>query len=241
MPFACIFVPDFSVQAIVRAEPELRSLPVAVLEGKPPLEKIVAANQEACGKGICPGMTKLQAELCEIVILRDRSEWQESAAHSALFDCAQSFSPHIEHFAPHTVLLDLSGLEKLFGPSPKIALEIFHRASQMGLETNVAVASNLESALLAAHGFSGVTVLPPGKESEILGSLPVEVLFADKSHPDKAEELLRTLHRWGVRKFRQLAVLPEIELSERLGQAGLELQKKLVAWAIALLCSLILR
>jgi protein ImuB len=226
MPFACIFVPDFPVEAIVRAEPELRSRPVAVLEGKPPLEKVVAVNEEARHQGIYPGMTKLQAELCDSVTLRDRSKLQELAAHRALLDCAQSFSPRVEDVAPDTLLLDLSGLEKLFGSSPKIAREISHRASEMGLETNVAVASTLEAALLAAHGFSGVTVVPEGKESEILGSLPAEVLFADETDSENAEEFLETLQRWGIRKFRDLAALPEVELSERLGQRGLELQKK---------------
>ena len=226
MPFACIFVPDFPVEAIVRAEPELRSRRAAVLEGKPPLEKVLAANEEARNAGVCPGMTKLQAELCDRVTLRDRSELQESAAHRALLDCAQSFSPRVEDVAPDTLLLDLSGLGKLFGSSPTIAREIYRRALEMGLETNVAVASTLEAALLAAHGFSGVTVVPEGKESEILGSLPAEVLFADEADSENAEGFLETLHRWGIRKFRDLAALPEVELSERLGQRGLELQKK---------------
>jgi protein ImuB len=231
MPFACIFVPDFPVQAIVRAEPELRFHPVAVLEGKPPLDKVVAANEEARHAGVCPGMTKLQAELCGTVTLRDRSELQESAAHRALLDCAQSFSPRVEDVAPDTLLLDLFGLEKLFGSSPKIAREISYRASEMGLETNVAVASTLEAALFAAHGFSGVTVVPEGKESEILGGLPVEVLFADDADSEDAEEFLETLQRWGIRKFRDLAALPEVELSERLGQRGLELQRK--TWGVS--------
>jgi protein ImuB len=226
MPFACIFVPDFPVEAIVRSEPELRSHAVAVLEGNPPLEKVVAANEEARNEGIYPGMTKLQAELCDSVTLRDRSELQESAAHRALLDCAQSFSPRVEDVAPDTLLLDLSGLKKLFGSSPKIAREISHRASDMGLETNVAVASTLEAVLLAAHGFSGVTVVPEGKESETLGSLLVEVLFAGETDPENAKEFLETLQRWGIRKFRDLAVLPKVELSERFGQRGLELQKK---------------
>jgi len=34
--FACIFIPDFSVQAIIRFEPELRARPVAVLTGPYP-------------------------------------------------------------------------------------------------------------------------------------------------------------------------------------------------------------
>ena len=37
--------------------------------------------------------------------------------------------------------------------------------------------------------------------------------------------LLETLDRWGVRNLRALAALPEIALSERLGQEGLRLQQ----------------
>ncbi|MCU1270310.1 MAG: hypothetical protein JWN74_1604 [Acidobacteriaceae bacterium] len=226
MPFACIYVPDFPVEAILRAEPDLRSKAVAVVEGKPLLEKILEGNENARRAGISAGMTKLQVELCDEVILRDRSELQESAAHQALLDCAQSFSPRVEDFAPDTLLLDLSGLDKLFGPLPKIAREISRHATEIGMETNVAVASTLESALLAAHGFAGVTVVPDGKEAEFLGGLPVEVLFAGDADSKNSEEFLGTFRRWGVRKFRDLAALPEIALTERLGQDGLDLQRK---------------
>jgi protein ImuB len=226
MPFGCIFVPDFPVEALLRAEPELRSQAVAVLEGKPPLEKISAVNEQARRAGIWPGMTKLQVEGCEGVVLRDRSAIQESTAHQALLDCAQFFSPRVEDAAPDTLLLDLSGLDKLFGTLPKIAREIYCRASDMGLEVNIAVASTLEAARLAAHGFSGVTLVPDGKETEFLCGLPVEVLFADDAGSEDREELLEIFRRWGVPKFRDLTALPEVALSERLGQRGLELQRK---------------
>ncbi len=226
MPFACIFVPDFPVEAILRAEPELRSQAVAVLEGKPPLQTILAGNEKVRRAGISPGMTKLQVEGCANIALRERSELQESAAHQALLDCAQSFSPRVEDVAPHTLLLDLSGLNQLFGSLPKIARKISHRASAIGLETNVAMAFTLEAALLAAHGFSGVTVVPEGRESEVLASLPVAVLFADEIDLAGTEELLQTFNRWGIRKFRDLTALPAAALSERLGQRGLELQRK---------------
>jgi len=226
MPFACIFVPDSPVEAIVRAEPNLRSQAVAVLEGKPPLQKICALNEEARQAGISAGMSKLQAEVCDVITLRERSELQESSAHQALLDCAQSFSPRVQECAHDTLLLDVSGLEKLIGPPAKIGCEIFRRACAMGLEVNVAVACTIEAAQIAAHGFSGVTIVPEGKEPELLGSLPVEVLFYDEPHSDVAEELLETLHRWGIRKLCELTVLPEVALSERLGQRGLELQRK---------------
>ena len=226
MPFACIFVPDFPVEAILRAEPDLRSRAVAVLAGKPPLQTILAVNEEARHAGILSGMTKLQVEGCAEIALRERSELQESASHQALLDCAQSFSPRVEDVAPDTLLLDLSGLGRLFGSLPKIAREISQRASQMGLEANVAVAFTLEAALLAAHGFSSVTVVPEGKESEILGSLPIAILFTNEIDSEDTEDFLQTFSRWGIRKFRDLIALPAAALSERLGQRGLELQQK---------------
>jgi len=78
-------------------------------------------------------------------------------------------------------------------------------------------------------------VIPPGKESESLGALPVDVLFAKgdegkggkkKENAQKeSERLLATLERWGVRNLHALAALPEVALSERLGQQGPHLQQ----------------
>jgi nucleotidyltransferase/DNA polymerase involved in DNA repair len=228
MSFACIFVPDFPVEAILRAEPELRPQAVAVLEGKPPLEKVFAVNEKARRAGIDPGMTKIQVEAYTDLVLRARSLRQETTAHAALLDCAQSFSPVVEETGGDIILFDLTGLESLFGPPQKMARAVARRASDLGLEVNVAVASNPDAAMISARGFAGVTVLEPGKEAERLGTLAIEVLFGGLSRIDQekeSEQLLETLERWGVRNLRTLAALPEIALAERLGQKGVHLQK----------------
>ncbi len=223
MPFACIFVPDFPVEALLRHEPELRAQAVAVLEGKPPLQKVFAVNAEARRAGVELGMTKSQLEACSGIALRIRSPLQEEAAHAALLDCAQSFSPQIEDAGYDTILLDLAGLESLFGPVANIAHALRQRASALGLEVHVAAASNPDTAVLAARGFSGVTVIPEGKEAEQLRSLPLEVLFAELSDSDY--KLLETFRRWGIGNLHGLAALPDIALSERLGQEGVRLQQ----------------
>jgi protein ImuB len=249
MPFACIYVPNFPVAAALRAEPELQARPVAILEGKAPLEKIIAVNEKAGACGITPGITKAQGELCAELALRSRSALQESAAHAALLDCAQSFSPCVEDSAPDTVFLDLAGMESLLGSLPEISRAISNRAAALGLHANVAIASNPDAALLAARGLCGagtcgagtpfdklragtarvgITLIPVGKEAEQLGPLPVEVLFADGLAGDEkkeADRLLETLDRWGIRNLRALAALPQVALSERLGQEGLRLQR----------------
>jgi protein ImuB len=228
MPFACIFVPDFPAEAILRAEPELRSQAVAVLEGKPPLEKVFAINEKARRLGIEPGMTKIQVEPWTDLTLRPRSLLQETSAHAALLDCAQSFSPRVEDTAPDTVILDLSGLESLFGSLPKIARDIARRTFDLGLEANVATAFNPDTARFAARGFAGVTVVPEGKEAERLGNLPLDVLFPELTAANPSEEdarILETFDLWGVHNLRALCALPEVALSERLGQTGPRLQQ----------------
>jgi protein ImuB len=233
MPFACIYVPNFPVAAALRCEPELRTCAVGILEGKPPLETILAVNEKAAGMGIALGMTKAQAELCAELALRPRSALQESAAHAALLDCAQSFSPCVEDTACDTALLDLAGMESLLGSLPEISRAIYSRAVVLGLEANVAVASNPDAAVLAARGFSGITVIPAGKEAEQLGLLSTKVLFGkgctkqqiEGDEKKAAARLLETLDRWGIRDLCGLAALPEISLSERLGQEGLRLQQ----------------
>jgi protein ImuB len=254
MPFACIYVPNFPVAAVLRAEPELRMRAVAILAGKPPLETILAVNDQGRRLGIAPDMTKPQAELCPELALRPHSPLQNSAAHAALLDCAQSFSPCVEDAACDTALLDLTGMESLLGPLPAIACGLRAQAAALGLEAHVAVASNPDTALLAARGLcgagtpfdklragfarAGVTIIPHGKEAEHLGSLPLKVLFADQCAGEEQNEaahlletrlleirMLETLDRWGIRTLQALAALPEVALSERLGQPGLRLQQ----------------
>src|ERR1017187_7017381 len=140
--FACIFSPDFSVQAIIRFEPDLRTRSVAVLTGRPPLERVFALNERARQLGVELGATKSQLEAWENLVLRARSESHEKSAHAALLDCAQSFSPEVEDTAADTALLNLAGLEPLLGPLPKNARNLAQRISEMGLEANIAIATN---------------------------------------------------------------------------------------------------
>jgi protein ImuB len=224
--FACIFIPDFPAQAIIRLEPELRLCAVVVLAGRTPLEKVVAVNENARQMEVEPGTSKSQLEAWENLVLRTRSESHEKSAHAALLDCAQSFSPEVEDTAPDVVLLDLAGLESLLGPLPKIARDLAQRVSQMGLQANIAVAANPDTALLAARGFCGVSLIPQGCEEERLGDLSVDVLLESfSSDAQEAARWVETFDRWGIRKLRSLAALPSVPLSERLGQQGIRLQK----------------
>ena len=218
MPFACIHVPNFILQAALRVEPGLRSRPAGIVDGTPPLVTVIAKNKNAGLLGLEIGMTKSQAEQISGVQLRRRSIAQETAAHAALMDLALSFSPRIEEAAADTIVLDLEGLAQLFVSFENLAVRLAARAKKFGLSVQVATGSNPEVAQLAARGFSGVTVLSPEEESERLGQLPIAAL-------NPSEEIRDTLERWGVRTCKALAALPSAQLSERLGQEGIRLQE----------------
>src|SRR2546428_1141890 len=137
---------------------------------------------------------------------------------AALFDYASAFSPRVENTMPGTVVLDLEGLERLFGSYSEIAEKVAEQVRAGGLQANIAVASNPDAAVCAARGFSGITVLARGTEARRLRDLPLDVL-------SPSPEILETLDRWGIHSFGAFAKLPAVQVSERLGQEGVRLHK----------------
>ena len=210
MGFACVYIADFLVQAVVRGQRALGDGALALLSGAPPLWSVVAANAAAFEAGIQLGMTKAQVAQFGHVQICLRSEAQEKAAHAALLDAAWSVSPRVEDTAPDTVVLDLEGLAGLFGADENIAQELARRVAAIGLAARVAVAAKIEVAIHAARGFAGITIIPAGEARRRLGALPVGVLTTEA-------ETLDILERWGVETLEALAALPVLQLSERLG------------------------
>jgi protein ImuB len=240
--FLCAHIPDFPVEALARIEPDLRAHAVAVVEGAPPVVTVVATNDAARKVGVEPGISELQVRErlrlgCDAKRwqIRQRSLDREKTAQAALLDCAGAFSPRVEVTTSDTVIADIAGLEPLFGMPATIARNLARRAGDAGLEVHVAVAANPDTAVHAARGYSGITIIPAGSEAERLGTLPLEVLMAPQygwtsRKREKKETVTRelelemadTLDRWGIRNLRGLAALPEIAVVERLGQAGLQ-------------------
>ena len=87
----------------------------------------------------------------------------------------------------------------------------------MGLDTNVAIAPNAETALIVARNFPGITIIPEDAE-EALAALDIENL-------PLTPELWQTLEAWGIRTFRDFSRLPDTGLAARLGRDGVYLQQ----------------
>ncbi|HEY1759669.1 MAG TPA: hypothetical protein VGG72_30125 [Bryobacteraceae bacterium] len=143
--------------------------------------------------------------------------------HGDLFALASSFSPSVERTSPGTVVFSIAGLGRLIGTPHQIAAEIGRCGASLGMQArgiqaNLAMANNPDTAVLIATNKPGVTIVPPGKEADFLGHLPIEVL-------NTSPQLLETFERWGIRTLAALAELPEIGLAERFGEAGVYLRR----------------
>lgn len=214
--FAAVHIPDFSVQAVLRQEPELSGRAFALVEGTPPLVHVVAMSEAARRAGVGLGMPKSAAAQFAGLEIRSRSLAFEKSAHAALLDLGWSISPRIEDSAADLIVADVEGLDTLLGDAHAIARQFLTRGKACGLSLHVAIAETIEAAVVAARGFSGIRVIPAGEEAAQLSPLPVSVLAPS---PESAA----TLERWGIRTCGALAALPVLELSERLGQEGVRL------------------
>ncbi len=213
---ACLVVPDFSLAALVRANPSLAGAPLAISDSLAPHSELLTVSASARGFGVRPGMTLAQARsIVPNLVAMNRSLAAERSAIGALSDAAESLSPLVEPAGAGCVYLGLAGLGRLHGSEEEIAAELCRRVDRLGMEAAAGVAANKEIAHLAAR-CGGMRVIAPGREREFLDWLPLDVLGLD-------DGLETTLARWGLRRLGDLARLDSGALGSRLGRRGVEL------------------
>jgi protein ImuB len=163
----------------------------------------------------------------------------EGSSPEALLAVAQEFSPRVDSGSdPREVVLDLSGLTRLFGDARTIAEELRRTAADRGLQVRVAIAGTRTAARLMVRYRVGMTVIEPGSEAEALAQLPLALLDTIASDvnsqvptpnsqplPTPDSQLGIVLKRWGLRTLGELAALPSDDLAARLGQDGVRWQR----------------
>jgi protein ImuB len=102
---------------------------------------------------------------------------------AALVDVARAFTPRFEQYGAASghavVLLDASGLSRLFGSAQELGEHLRDALSKLSPGDSlprVAIASTQTAATLLALGSPGLTVVMPGKEAIALAPLSVGVL-----------------------------------------------------------------
>jgi protein ImuB len=143
---------------------------------------------------------------------------------------ARDFSPRLERHGSTSVGLDVGGLGRLLGDPETIGRELQRAAAACGPHMRMAIAHTQTAARLLAIGNPRL-VVAPGDPASAVAPLPLDtlrVLVEDDAAlrlAALAQSRLDTFRRWGLTTLGELAALPAADLSERMGQHGLMLQR----------------
>ena len=132
-------------------------------------------------------------------------------------DLAREFTPRVEGLGS-TALLDLHGLGRVWESPGRLGQALLDSGRTRGLDVQAALAWTRVAALLAARGCAGLTIVPAGREPEVLAPLSLDLLSLDPERRD-------LFRRWGLVTLGDLAALPAVGLAERLGPDGPRLRR----------------
>lgn len=127
------------------------------------------------------------------------------------------------------VLLDVGGLERLFGSPTGIAAALLRRAERVGLAGAVGIADGRATARIAAGvaAQSGAAiVVPPGGDAAWLAPLELAVLARACDPEDRTSgrhgwaATVESLARLGVTRCGELAAMPVEQVASRLGKTA---------------------
>ena len=216
--YACLHAAEFPAQALLRLRSDLKTQPVAVLDGPVHDMCVCAFNRLAGQRGVAHGLGRVEAESIAGLQLLARSQPVEQAARAVLLEVAAQFSPRIEEVSAVnscSFVLDVSGCELLFGPPDQMTVRMREAMVAAGFRVSIAISGNFHVARIKAATGRGIAIVPAGEETASLTNLPLSAL-------DLAENPRETFAVWGIRTLGELAALPEVELVTRLSAEARE-------------------
>src|SRR5207302_8340230 len=228
---ACCWIPLFPLRCETARQPELASLPVALV-GPDDTRRVWQVSPLARHAGVKPGMTVSQAiGLCPALKLCEPDPVHYDAQFSRLLAALGQVSPVIEPAELGRAYVGTDGLEGLYGSQASIIEEMQLRIVDCGLRIgNSRVESairNPQSEVRMGWGIGkfvswvaasratpgGAVIVRSGEEGRFLAAQPLAVLPLD---PDT----YRRLRQLDVRTLGALAALPEEAVVSQFGRAG---------------------
>lgn len=160
---ACVDLPAFPLQLLLRAHPEWRDDPVVVVDDDRALGVVQWANRAARAQRIVPGLRFAQARsLAARVHAAVVPEPERRSALAEVHGVLLGLSPHVEPSREHPGVfwLDPNGLERLHESVPLWAERVRAAVDARGFTSAVAVGWHPFRALAVARHGPGVRVLP---------------------------------------------------------------------------------
>ena len=176
---------------------------------------MTACCERSVSAGVYPGMWLAGARALLAGRHRLHAEPEnpshDRAALQGLSTWTLQFSPIVIESPPDGLLLEGSGLSRLFGSERKWMHEVVNAIRGLGIHVHAAVADTIGCAYaMARHATTDLAVVSSGREQEALSPLPIESL---RVASDTAQALLEI----GIDKVKHLFTIPRQELARRFG------------------------
>ncbi len=219
---ACVDLPAWPLQLLLRGHPDWRGRPAAVVAEDSPQAPLLWVNEPARRQGVLPGLRYAAAlSLAHDLAAGTVSDRELAAAGARLHRHLLHASPRVEaaRHEPGVFWLDARGLERLHGSVAAWAERLYRGLERAGLIASVAVGWSRFGSYGLARTRRGVTVAPDARrELDALRRVPLARLQLDPRLRDP-------LDRLGVRTVGALCDLPAAGVGARFGAAAAELHR----------------
>jgi len=219
---ACVDLPAWPLQLLLRRHPDWREGPAAVVAEDSPQAPLVWVNGAARRRGVLPGLRYAAAlSLAHDLRAGTVAARELAAAGERLHRHLRRYSPRVEAAGhePGVFWLDARGLARLYGSLDAWAERLHRSLVRADLVASVAVGCTRFGSYGLARTRGGVTlVATPSDELGALRRVPLSRLQLDPRLRDH-------LARLGVRTVGDLCDLPEPGVSARFGAAAVALHR----------------
>jgi protein ImuB len=177
----------------------------------------VGSRREVVAVGDVPGVRVGQAlsdaqAIAPGVLAVEADPAADAAFRERLALWAMRFTPLVAVAGEDALVLDVTGVEHLFGGEAALLRRVVEKLARLGVTAQGVVAGAPGTALaLARAGVTGL-VVRPGEEAEAVAELPLSVLPV-------TPEVVTSLSRMGLRRIGELRAQPRGPLARRFGAA----------------------
>ena len=214
VPLACVDLPAFPLQLLLRRHPEWTALPVVVVAEDKPQGLILWVNEKARGFGVLPGLRYAAAfALAKGLRAGEVAPAEIKKAITSLSHRLMRFTPEVEPSAdePGVFWLNGMGLKLLYPSANKWARALHEDIAREKFEVSVAAGFTRFGTYAVARTKKGITVFNnAAEERRTVEEVPLNRLDIDPDFRD-------TLFKLGIRSVGALLSLPPAGLRERFG------------------------
>ncbi|MGZ8489879.1 MAG: Y-family DNA polymerase [Candidatus Binatia bacterium] len=219
---ACVDLPAFPLQLLLRRHPDWAGHPAAVVAQDKPQGLVLWVNDSARQHGVLPGLRYAAAfSLASTLRAGEVSPAESEKALADLTDRLLRFTPEVEPAAqePGVFWLNGAGLQRLYASPKQWASAVQQDLSAQGFNANLAVGFSRFGTYAVAKAKAGITIFrDAAEEKQAANAVPLNRLNIEPKFRD-------ALFKLGVKTVGALLSLPPGGLRERFGKQAHRLHR----------------